>query len=67
LDVYALGADPPLCVLDGQVQSSRKDLTTFTSRAKHSHSDFIKEERRKWITKSSHFKTFNPILKMMLE
>jgi hypothetical protein len=35
--------------------------------SEHSHSDFIKEERRKWIVKNSEYKAFNSLIKMMLE
>jgi hypothetical protein len=66
LDLYSFGLTLLyLCSMGRFSLEERADYIYESS--EHSHSDFIKEQRRKWVTKNIHYKSFNSMIKMMLE
>lgn len=66
LDVYALGLTLLFVCSMGKFSLEERANFIYESSEK-SHSDFIKEERVKWVKNQGEYKTFNSLIKMMLE
>jgi serine/threonine protein kinase len=66
LDVYSFGLT--LLFLCSMGRFSLEERTNFIyESSEKSHADFIKDQRVKWIRNQGEYKTFNSLIKLMLE
>ncbi len=66
LDVYALGLTLLFLCSMGRFSLEERANYIYESSEK-SHADFMKDQRSKWVRNQGEYKTFNSLLKMMLE